>query len=114
MDGDEEEEMSLKIYGKTLKAYFEAADKRNASGRCFQCLSKEHRAADCKKVNCKFCEQPSDKVRHLSLLCPRCPKVLTKFLEVRDSNVQQRKNVLRIADDFRDFHFQDSDFSDTE
>ena len=107
-------EQVFKIFDTDVKKYFRVADDKNVGQRCFQCFSKDHRVANCTKTTCKFCSQKSVKVRHYSLLCPRAPRNFTTFLGVRDSAVDKRTSVLKITDDFKDFAFQESDFSDVE
>ena len=110
----EASEQVFKIFDTDVRKYFRVADEKGVGQRCFQCFSKDHRVANCKKSSCKFCSQKSVKVRHYSLLCPRAPRNFTTFLNVRDSAVDKRTSVLKITDDFREYTFQESDFSDVE
>ena len=107
-------EQVYKIFDTDVKKYFRVADDKGVGQRCFQCFSRDHKVANCKKTTCKFCSQKSVKVRHYSLLCPRAPRNFTTFLGVRDGAVDKRTSVLKITDDFREFTFQESDFSDVE
>ena len=107
-------EQVYKIFDTDVKKYFRVADDKGVGQRCFQCFSRDHKVANCKKTTCKFCSQKSVKVRHYSLLCPRAPRNFTTFLGVRDSAADKRTSVLKITDDFKEFTFQESDFSDVE
>ena len=113
-EGQEEDEVCHKIFDDPLRKYFEVATDKGVNHRCFQCFSDKHRVTECKKTHCRFCGKKSSVCRHYSLICGKAPRNLTTFLGVRDSVVEKRTNVMKIADDFRDFTFQDSDFSDVE
>ena len=102
----------MKIFGVSLQKYFDMSDRKKITGRCFNCFGTSHTAERCTKKVCKFCLKGNREVRHYSLLCPRCPYDLTKFLEARNGAEEKRSKVLRLADDFVDYTFTDSDFEE--
>ena len=108
---DEDTEVCFKIYGLSMQKYFDAATKKQANGRCFQCMSKSHKSVSCGRSVCLFCGKVSASARHLSLLCSRCPDDLTPFFEARDNAKEARRPVIKFAEDFTDFAFG-SDLSD--
>ena len=102
----------MKIFGVSLQKYFDMSDRKKITGRCFNCFGTSHTAERCTKKVCKFCLKGNREARHYSLLCPRCPYDLTKFLEARNGAEEKRSKVLRLADDFVDYTFTDSDFEE--
>ena len=112
---DYDGEAAYLIMGLPLGKYLDEANKQGCKGKCFNCFGM-HRSNLCKRKDCKFCEKPTSVAQHYSLLCPKAPKSLAKFLEARNGVEQQRneqkKNFVRIAEDYDRFVFGDEDFDD--
>ena len=78
-EGEENEEV-YKVFGRPIRAYDEARKQKNLTGTvCWNCFHPSHVSPECKTKTCKFCQEPNSKVRHLSLLCPRAPRDLSRF-----------------------------------
>ena len=85
-EGDLENDFVYKIMGKSITQYGEVMQ-RKGLGRmkvCFNCLSPSHLSVNCKAKNCKFCYQTTEKAGHLSIMCPKCPPNLTRYVEERE------------------------------
>ena len=113
--GGADVERACLIMGIPLKKYLDEAEKQGCRGKCFNCFG-VHKSALCKRRDCKFCEKQLSVAGHYSLLCPKAPKNLAKFLEARRGEEQRRQeqknSAVRIAEDFENFIFEDEDFSD--
>ena len=108
-------EYSYKIMGVPLGVYLRTAEEKNVRLRCFNCFGSGHGSVECGLKICKFCEKEPKKVKHYSLMCPRAPKNLGKFLEERDKYKASKKAVNSnsvIADEFKDYHFDSDELSD--
>merc|ERR1711951_105813 len=46
-------EQVYKIFDTDVKKYFRVADDKGVGQRCFQCFSRDHKVANCKKTTCK-------------------------------------------------------------
>ena len=107
---------SYKIMGVPLGKYLKAAEDKGVKLRCFNCFGKGHGSLQCGLKYCKFCKKNVGQVSHYSLLCPRAPGNLAKFLEQRDLQKDKRKsekqNVVSISDDYIDFTFEPDELSD--
>ena len=111
MDGDG----SYKIMGVSLGKYLKAAEEKGVKLRCFNCFGMGHGSLQCGLKMCKFCEKGVNQVSHYSLLCPRAPKNLAKFLEQRDLSKTrkfEKQNVVCIPDDFVEFNFESDELSE--
>ena len=112
-DRDGGADACMKIMGVSLTKYWDAADKRGIRGRCFQCFSEQHGATECPLKICKFCERDVKVAQHYSVICPKCPNDLRKFLESRDkAKFDKKKNNVRFTDDYDDYQFESEELSD--
>ena len=110
-----EVDASYKIMGVPLGKYLKTAEEKGVKLRCFNCFGTGHGSMQCGLKMCKFCEKNVGQVSHYSLLCPRAPKNLTKFLEQRDltkAKKYEKQNVVCIPDDFADFNFESDELSE--
>ena len=85
-EGGFENDFVYKIMGKSITQYGEAMT-RKGLGRmkvCFNCLSQSHLSVNCRSKSCKFCFLTTEKAGHLSILCPKCPSNLTRYVEERE------------------------------
>ena len=109
----EDEENCLKIMGVSLNQYLRAADARGVSKRCFHCFSEKHGSTECSLRFCKFCEKDIKVAQHYSILCPKCPKDLKKYLEAREkAKFDRRTNNVRYADDYDNYQFESEELSE--
>ena len=106
---------AYKIMGIPLGKYLKAAEDKGVKLRCFNCFGTGHGSLQCGLRMCKFCEKGTSQAQHYSLMCPRAPRNLAKFLEERDKKKAARyenQNVKCIADDFADYTFESDELSD--
>ena len=114
---EEGEDEILKILGTPISKYFDVAKARNAAFRCFQCFSSLHMSNKCVLKRCVFCDKTTNEVRHMSLLCPKCPSDLTKYIQGRDRAKKEKmseKVGVRFTDDFDNYEYNKYDMSDSE
>ena len=113
--GDVEEDSAYKIMGIPLNVYLKAAEAKGVSQKCFNCFGTGHGSVECGLKICKFCEKNPKSVKHYSLMCPKAPRNLQKFLEEREKYKQKReaeKSKVCISDDFTDYTFESDELSD--
>ena len=114
---DMEEDEIHKLLGVPLTKYFEISKAKNAQYRCFNCFGKSHRVTECQLKRCVFCEKPVNVVKHVSLLCPKCPQDLTKYIEGRIEAAKKKSAArvgVRFTDDFEDYDFNPEELSDSD
>ena len=111
--GEMDLECSYKVMGVPLGNYLRAAEDKGVKLRCFNCFGSGHGAVECGLKTCKFCEKDPKKVKHYSLMCPKCPRNLGKFLDERDKYKSSRvAKSACIADDYTDYTFESDEVSD--
>ena len=112
-DKDEGLDACMKIMGVSLAQYWKVSEERGVGKRCFQCFSDKHGATQCPLKICKFCDKEVRVAQHYSVMCPKCPKNLTKFLEARDkAKFNRGANNVRFTDDYDDYHFESEELSE--
>ena len=112
-DKDEGLDACMKIMGVSLGQYWKVAEERGVSKRCFQCFSDKHGATQCPLKICKFCDKEVRVAQHYSVMCPKCPNNLKKFLEARDkAKFNRGANSVRFADDYDDYQFDSEELSE--
>ena len=104
-------DMMALVFADPITKYFENAKVKGVHGRCFNCFSKAHKLLECRMKTCKFCGELNSRVKHYSLICPKCPKSLDKFFEVREEAKQEKEKV-RHAPEFSAYVFDSDEFSD--
>ena len=115
-------EYVYKIMGKSISQYNDTLTRKGVRSKvCFNCLSQSHLSTSCRAKNCKFCMQPTEKAGHLSLMCPRCPSNLTRYVEEREKfnkewkqKMEERKAQVKYGNEteeveLADFHFDEDD-----
>ena len=111
--GEMDLEYAYKVMGVPLGTYLKAAEDKNVKLRCFNCFGSGHGAVECGLKACKFCGKDPKKVKHYSLMCPKCPRNLEKFLDERDKYKNSRAaQSACIADDYTDYTFESDEVSD--
>ena len=82
-EGDETDIIG-KIFDKPLKDYTDVLTKQNIKGKfCWNCFKGSHLSIDCRTKSCRFCFETNARCGHLSLLCPKRPRDLKKYVEER-------------------------------
>ena len=106
------DELMAKIFDNTVGQYLRRARESKIGNRCWNCFSSAHKSTDCRMRSCKFCDRLNKEAKHLSLLCPKAPKDLSRLLEVRETKKASRAGV-RFADEYDQYHFESDELSDS-
>ena len=111
-DGGTEEELGhvYKIFETPFSHYKDKARKHGLGDGCWNCFSGNHRSITCQKRSCKFCDRPTNVVKHYSLLCPKAPKNFDNFIIQRNKAELMRTANVKVAEDIVEWQFDDTDF----
>ena len=108
----DQDEYMAKIYENTVAQYIKKARVANVGTRCWNCFSSAHRSIDCRMRSCKFCDRLNKDAKHLSLMCPKAPKDMSKLIEIRESKKSSKAGV-RFADEYDQYEFESDELSDS-
>ena len=108
-----ENEASYKIMGVPISEYWKVMDAKGVKNKCFQCFGEGHGSISCSLKRCKFCDKDTKIAKHYSILCPRCPKDLTKFIEARDkAKFNRRPTPVKYTDEYDNYEFESDELSE--